>query len=155
MNNPLVLDTNLLMLLIVGATSRDYISIHKRLANDFTTIEYEMLVDLIGSYSDIVLLPHVVAETSSLVRQVRNPIRREIQVTLIKLIMATVEYPIASVYGAQRDEVSELGITNSVILHFLSLEELHPTLMTIDGGLLNRASALGYRVVDCRSEFWA
>jgi hypothetical protein len=74
MNNPLVLDTNLLMLLIVGATSREYIYVHKRLANDFTTTEYEMLVDLMGAYSDIVLLPHVVAETSSLLRQIRNPL---------------------------------------------------------------------------------
>ena len=81
MNNPVVLDTNLLMLLIVGATSRDYISIHKRLSSDFTETEYEILVDLIGVYSDIVLLPRIVAETSSLVRQVINPIRQRVQVT--------------------------------------------------------------------------
>src|SRR5271163_1392089 len=113
-----------------------------------------MLIDLIGAYSDIVLLPHVVAETSSLVRQIRNPIRHQIQVTFNNLITSTVEYPIASAYGAQRDEVSELGITDSVILHFLSLDEISPTLMTIDSSLLNRASVLGYSVVDCRSRFW-
>lgn len=154
MNGPVVLDTNLLALLIVGSTSKEYITIHKRLAADFTSIEFELLVELTGMFSDIVLLPHIVSETSSLLRQINNPVRAKIQDKFNMFITTTMEYPIASAFGARRGEFQELGITDAVILHFLSLEELNPTLLSIDDDLLNRANSLGYSVIDCRTEFW-
>jgi hypothetical protein len=154
MSGPVVVDANLLTLLIVGTTSVDYIESHKRLAADFVADHFRLLVELIGLFSEIILLPHIIAETSSIVRQVRNPMRSRIQNTLKKLIETTTEFPVASVYGAQRGEYQLLGITHAVILHLLSMNEITPTLMTIDGDLINRAESLGYRVLDCRREFW-
>jgi hypothetical protein len=154
MNSPVVLDTNVLALLVVGASSRDYIKQHKRLASDFGPYEFDLLVEMIGMFSEIILIPHIVAETSSLVRQIANPARARIQNTLNNLIDTTVEYPVASAFGVRREEAEEFGITVSVILHFLSLAELNPTLFSIDEPLLNKASSLGYSVVNCRSEFW-
>jgi hypothetical protein len=101
MNSLVVIDTNLLCLLIVGATSREYISLHKRLASDFNISHFELLVELIGVFSDIVLLPHIIAETSSIIRQIRTPMRTRIQETLRTLIATTIEFPIASAWGAQ------------------------------------------------------
>jgi hypothetical protein len=155
MNGPVVLDTNLLMLLVVGTASRDYITRHKRLAADFTEFEFELLVEMIGTFSELILIPHIVAETSSLVRHISNPMRMDVQDIFKNLITSTPEYPVGSFFGAQRDEFLELGITDSVILHFLSLNDIDPTLMSIDSDLLNRANALGYNVVDCRSIFWS
>jgi hypothetical protein len=152
MNSLVVIDTNLLCLLIVGATSREYISLHKRLSSDFNISHFELLVELIGVFSDIVLLPHIIAETSSIIRQIRTPMRTRIQETLRTLIATTIEFPIASAWGAQRAEYQELGITDAVILHFL--KGIEPTLMTIDRNLINTANSLGYGVIDCRREFW-
>jgi len=154
MNGPVVIDTNLLALLVVGTTSKGYISLHKRLESEFGIREFELLVELIGLFSDIILLPHIIAETSSLIRQFRAPMRANIQGTLKKMITTTVEFPIASTWGARREEYQELGITDAVILHFLSINEIEPTLMTIDRNLFNRANSLGYGVIDCRREFW-
>lgn len=149
-----VIDTNLLALLVVGTTSKNYISLHKRLQSEFRIQDFELLVELIGVFSDIILLPHIIAETSSLIRQIQVPIRTEIQSTLKNLITTTIEFPIASTYGVQRDEYQELGITDAVILHFLSMNDINPTLMTIDRDLFNRANSLGYGAIDCRMEFW-
>ena len=150
MIGPIVLDTNLLLLLVFGTTSKDYIALHKRLATDFTYLHYELLVEWTGRFSDIVLVPHIVAETSSLLRHIANPKRRSIQATFQKLISSTIEYPVPSAMGAARDEFQDLGITDAVILHLLSLNEMAPTLLTIDQPLSNRANALGYCVLDFR-----
>jgi hypothetical protein len=88
------------------------------------------------------------------IRQIRAPMRTNIQATLKKLITTTVEFPVASTWGAQRNEYQELGITDAVILHFLSMGEIEPTLMTIDRNLFNKANSLGYSAIDCRREFW-
>src|ERR1700722_10956523 len=154
MNSPVIIDTNLLSLLVVGATSRKYISLHKRLESDFTVREYELLVEFISLFTDIILIPHIVAETSSLIRQIRAPMRTSIQETLRTLITTAIELSIPSAWGAQRDEYQGLGITDAVILHFLSMSGIEPTLMTIDRDLINSASSLGYRVIDYRREFW-
>jgi hypothetical protein len=154
MSSPVVIDTNLLSLLVVGATSRNYIPLHKRLESEFKIHDYELLVELIGLFSDIVLLPHIVAETSSLIRQIRRPMRTRIQETLRTLIATAIEFPIPTARGAEREEYQELGITDAVILHFLSMTGVEPTLMTIDRDLINTANSLGYGVIDCRREFW-
>ena len=78
---PVVLDTNLLVLLLVGASSRKYISVHKRLT-EFTIYDYELLVTLVSQFSDLLLVPHIVAETSNLIRHISNPARAQIQVSL-------------------------------------------------------------------------
>jgi hypothetical protein len=154
MRGPVVIDTNLLALLVDGTTPKRYVSLHKRIESEFSIGDFELFVELVGLFSDIILLPHIIAETSSLIRQISTPMRTDIQDTLRKLITTTLEFPIASTWGARRDEYQELGITDAVILHFLSINEIEPTLMTIDRNLFNRANSLGYGVIDCRREFW-
>jgi hypothetical protein len=136
MNSAVIIDTNLLSLLVVGAASRDYIALHKRLQSDFSLTEYELLVELIALFSDIILLPHIVAETSSLIRQIPSPMRSRIQEKFRTLIETTIEFPIPSARGAEREEHQELGITDAVILHCLSMSDIEPTLMTIDRDLI-------------------
>jgi hypothetical protein len=111
---------------------------------------YELLVEWTGRFSDIVLVQHTRAETSSLLRHIANPMRTPIQAAFKKLISSTIEYPVASALGAARDEFQDLGITDAVILHLLSLNEMATTLLTIDQPLSNRANALGCSVLDFR-----
>ena len=108
MRGPVVIDTNLLVLLVVGTTSKDYISLHKRLEHEFGIRDFEVLVELIGLFSDITLLPHIIAETSSLIRQIRAPMRTNIQATLKKLITTTVDFPVASTWA-----LNEMSIRSS------------------------------------------
>jgi hypothetical protein len=74
MSGVIVVDTNLLVLLVVGSASIEYINKHKRLTS-FSTDDFELLVELIGMFSDIVMLPHILSETSNLIKQIDNPAR--------------------------------------------------------------------------------
>lgn len=155
MKGVVVVDANLLTLLVVGSASRKYIVKHKRLRNQYSEYDFELLALLIAEFSEIVLIPHILAEVSSLARQIENPARAAIQSAFRTLIATTPELPIASVAGADRDEFIELGLTDSVILHLcnMSVNGIDPTLITSDSDLADRALSLGYSVVDYRREF--
>jgi hypothetical protein len=155
MTGVVVIDTNLLVLLVVGSASRNYIDKHKRLAGDYSTDDFDLLSELIGRFSDIVLLPHVLAETSTLARQITNPARSKIQGALRTLVATTIELPLQSINGVHRGEFDELGLTDAMILHLCSLSGsgISPTLITTDAALANSASSLGYSVIDYKREY--
>ena len=149
MNGPVIVDSNLLLLLIAGIANRDYIAKHKKLADDYSEYDFDLLTLLIAEFSDILLVPHVLAEVSSLARQIKNPARREIQTKLRELIETTTEVHIESLYGALREEFDALGLTDSVLLHFCTLKfaGVDCTLLTADEDLAFTASSLGYGVI--------
>jgi hypothetical protein len=154
MRGVVVVDANLMVLLVVGSASRDYKAKHKRL-HGYTVEDFELLGLLIADSSDIVLLPHVLVEVSSLARQIDNPARARIQTVMRTLIATATELPIPSASGAQRDEFNELGLTDAVILHLcsLSLNGIRPTLVTTDTDLADSALSLGYSVIDYKREY--
>ena len=92
MTGVVVVDANLLVLLVVGSASKKYIAKHRRL-RDYTVEDFELLGLIIGDFSDIVLLPHILAEVSSLARKIDNPARAKIQNALRTLIATTTELP--------------------------------------------------------------
>jgi|GEM_PF-5617903 hypothetical protein len=52
MKNPVLLDSNLLLLLIVGTVSLDYLSKHKNLRNQYTADDYKILIIQLEDYSE-------------------------------------------------------------------------------------------------------
>ncbi|HJU17731.1 MAG TPA: PIN domain-containing protein [Stellaceae bacterium] len=155
MTGVVVIDTNLMLLLVVGSASKDYIAKHKRLKDDYTEDDFDMLVLLIAQFSEIVLLPHTLTEVSNFVRQIGNPARAKIHTALRNLIMTAPELPLHSASGAQREEFNELGLTDAVILHLctMSINGISPTLITADSRLADSAHSLGYSVIDYRQEY--
>jgi len=154
MSGVIIVDTNLLVLLVVGSASIEYINKHKRLT-EFSTDDFELLVELIGTFSDIVMLPHILSETSNLIKQTDNPARLKIQHSFRTLVNTTTELPLPSVYGVQRSEFAELGLTDAMILHLCNLtgNGIEPTLLTTDTALANNAHSLGYSVIDYKQEY--
>lgn len=155
MTGVVVVDANLMVLLVVGSASKEYIAKHKRLREDYTTDDFELLGLIISEFSDIVLLPHILAEVSSLARQIANPARANIQEALKTLIATATELPIPSAHGAQRDEFGELELTDAVTLHLcnMSVNGIRPTLITTDTDLANSAHSAGYSVIDYKQEY--
>jgi len=154
MSGVVVVDTNLLVLLVVGSASRDYIGKHRRLT-DYTVDDFDLLGLIIAEFSEIILLPHILAEVSSLARKIDNPARGRIQDALRTLIYTATELPIQSIFGVQRDEFDELGLTDTVILHLcsMSINGINPTLLTTDTDLANSAHSLGYSIIDYKQEY--
>jgi len=154
MTGVVVVDANLTVLLVVGSASREYIAKHKRL-KDYSIDDFELLGMLIAQFSEIVLLPHILAEASSLARQIDKPARTRVQSALKTLIATATELPIESVYGTRRGEFDKLGLTDAVILHLCSMNVngVSPTLITADTDLANCAHSLGYSVIDYKQEY--
>lgn len=155
MSGSVVVDTNLLLLLVVGSASKNFIGMHKRLKDDFTEDDFDLLGLIIAEFSDIIVLPHILAETSNLMRHIGNPALEKIQGKLRTLIESATEFPVQSVFGARRDEFNNLGLTDAVMLHVcaMSLDGNSPTLITTDDKLANAANSLGYSVIDFKQVY--
>ncbi len=139
---------------VVGSASRKYIHQHKRLG-EYSTYDFDLLGLILSDFSEIVLLPHILAEVSNIARQIDFPARGQIQAALRTLVTTCVEFPIQSVNGVLRDEFGRLGLTDAVILHFCTMDVngMNPALLTSDTELANLAHSWGYSVIDYRSEF--
>lgn len=61
-----VLDTNLLVLLIVGLADIHLVAQHKKL-NSYNETDFKLLVAILDKCKKIVITPHILAETSNLV----------------------------------------------------------------------------------------
>ena len=154
MTDAIVVDANLLVLLAVGSASREHIAKHESLTA-YSADDFDLLVELIGRFSELILLPHVLAEVSSLAQQIKNPARARIREKLRELVETNFELPLASAWGVRRGEFLNLGLTDAVILHLLGLSGsgMETTLATADSHLANAAHSLGYGVIDYEREY--
>jgi predicted nucleic acid-binding protein len=155
MTGVVVIDTNLLVLLVVGSAHTNYIAMHKRLKQSYNVDDFELLGVIIGEFSDIILIPHILAEVSSFATQIDNPARRKVRETLKTLIQTCNEIPIESIHAVRRFEFYQLGLTDATILHLCSMTiaGINPTLLTADSDLANSANSLGYSVIDYKQEY--
>jgi hypothetical protein len=149
MTGPVLVDANLLLLLITGSADRRYIGMHKNLSG-YEESDFDLLGQVISLFSDLVLLPHVLAEVSSLASQIRNPARRRIQEKLKELVETAAEIAIPNLDGVRRDEFHEFGLTDGVMLQLCSVARngVSFSLLTADNRLAVHAEMLGYSVLN-------
>jgi hypothetical protein len=136
----IVLDSNLLLLLVVGSASRRYIASHKRLRS-FTEADFERLLAMLDG-NRLLLTPNTLTETSNLAALdlKHDPARSQIRMVLRRFIDAGDEIMVASRTGAAQDEFLRLGLTDSVLL---SLGSPSTTLLTTDLDLYIAAGRRG------------
>jgi len=113
--NTLIIDTNLLLLLVVGLTDRRLIERHKRL-KAFTVEDYDLLCRIVSVAAKILLTPNTLTETSNLLRQIDKPARDQLCNTLRQIIVAGDEEYVASRSAVGGKEFLRLGLTDSVLL---------------------------------------
>ena len=148
MTRAVAVDANLLLLFVVGSTSRDYIAKHKRLRDTYTTDDYDLLVEMIDRYSDMVLLPNALTELSNLLRHIDEPAKSKIAAQMKRLVEIAPETYIPSRMAVSRPEYARLGLTDAVLLERASREVdgPAPTLLTADLDLAIAAEKRGYSV---------
>ena len=144
-----ILDTSPTILLIVGLTDIKIIKAHDNLAPRYTAMDYVNLSDLLSAFSDIFLLPHVLAEVSNLSRQIKNPYRSMIQNTFENFIDLNGELNFPSIEAVRRPQFLEFGITDCTILNALDVLNAQSEcwLVTDDGGLATQAEMAGHNVL--------
>ena len=136
----IILDANLLVLLIVGMASTDYISKHKRLSS-YTVDDYDILAGMISA-ADILVTPNTLTEASNLAKQISDPARTKIYELFRGLVnfTSTSECFVESRSAVARKEFTRLGLTDAGLL---TINREHHILLTADFDLYQTARAVG------------
>ncbi len=148
MGNAFALDTNLALLLAVGAEDRALIARHKRLAA-YEAADYDLLVIILDTADGIVFCPNVVSETSNLIRYADIRSRQPIAATFGRIVQATTERYVPSADAAKHDTYLKLGMTDAVLM---TLAESGATLLTDDLDLYLAAANAGHSVINFNHE---
>ena len=122
------IDSNLLLLLVVGRSSRDIIAKHKRL-RQFTTRDYDILLDLLDGAAQVFVTPHTLAEASNLLAQHGEPERPLLFDQLRRLIHESKEVIVAGADASNHHAFKRLGLTDAALLEVITKQA---QLLTVD-----------------------
>jgi hypothetical protein len=140
-----LLDTSLLLLLVIGAVDKRWIGRHKRSKN-FVARDWQLLLDHMGN-ATLVTTPHILAETSNLLRKggLAAPATDQLMSRLAQFISLAREQhiPARDVIGTQL--YLRLGLTDAAIL---SIEEPDVHLLTTDVNLYIAAIRQGRKATN-------
>lgn len=126
--SPILIDTNLLVLLVVGSLDPALVGTHKN-CSSFTPDDYLLLLRYVGPRPRFIVLPNIVTETSNLLRQIRDPHRARLSAMLGRFVESQSETYVESRRAVARPDHARLGLTDCAIL-CTSEAALH--LLTVD-----------------------
>jgi hypothetical protein len=141
----LLIDTNLLVLFVVGTAAKEYIAKHKKLTA-FTVEDYDRLVKIIARASEVLVTPNTLTETSNLAAYINEPARSKVLDVLRKVIAsASQERYVPSSVAAERKEFVRLGLADAALLEIAAKDV---TLLTTDFDLYNTALKKGAQALN-------
>ena len=149
------LDSNLLLLLVVGMTSRHFVEKHKRL-QAFTAEDFDLLQEQLSVATEIVVTPNTLTETSNLIDHIADPARAQIYSTLRSVLNSpnTSERFVPSIQASEEQALPRLGLTDCVLLKVCASGI---PLMTVNLKLYLAAVARGDKVLNfnhLRENLW-
>lgn len=124
----LILDTNLLVLLIVGLSNENLISKHKR-TRQFNKEDFKLLRKILIQYKQIVVTPHILTETSNLISQIDEPYSSIITKKFASILSSYQENHEFGASICEHPNFIRLGITDCGILNLLDSDT---SLLTTD-----------------------
>jgi predicted nucleic acid-binding protein len=110
----LLLDTNVLLLLLIGAWDPTRIAAFKN-TDTFTDADFDLLKEILLRYGGVVTTPHVLAEASNLAGQHGEPERADIFQRFARLIPALDEQSTPAANAASDPAFVRLGLTDAAI----------------------------------------
>lgn len=145
MKGGLLIDTNLLVLFVVGTAAKEYIAKHKKLT-EFTVEDYDLLVKLIARASEVLVTPNTLTETSNLAAYINEPARSKVLDVLRMVSIDSQERYVPSSAAARRSEFIRLGLADAALLEATAAEKA--TLLTADFNLYHAALAKGSQALN-------
>jgi len=133
----IVVDTNLLVLLVVGLTDRTLITKHKR-TRSFELADFDLLTQFLSNFDEVVVTPHILTEASNLVSQIGEPILSAVRHTFSTLLETQREEFQPSHIVANHNLFIRLGLTDCAVLNLV--KDKTP-LITVDLDLYLAAAA--------------
>jgi hypothetical protein len=143
MRDTALLDTNVLLLWLVGLTDPDLFLTFKRV-NTFNNDDFVLLARFLESFEALITTPHVLAEVSNFVDQAPPYRRKELIASLQFFAQQHAEHYETAKTLSQREEFPALALTDTG-LAAMSSEAI---VVTTDFHLWGRIQALGGKSVN-------
>lgn len=140
----IIIDSNSLILLLIGCIDEELIANHKR-TSIFTKQDYHNLLYLITDIKEILVLPNIWTEVDNLLNRFSGNYKWPYITEIRKIISQTTENYLSSKTGVDSMYFENIGLTDSLILELAKDCEL---LITSDSVLSDFASANGIMVYD-------
>lgn len=113
--NGLLIDTNLLVLYIVGSVNINRVESFKR-TRKYSRSSYKLLLRVINRFKPVYTLAHVMAEVSNLTDLAEPELQRAR--LLLKEILSLVQEPsMPSAHAAENQDFQRLGLVDAAIFH--------------------------------------
>ena len=122
------LDTNLLILYVVGREGTHIIPKHKRLSG-YSEEDFSLLQELLEPVRRVLVTPNTLTETSNLLAQHANPERDLLLEMLRYIIQESEEVVVASADASLNDRFVQLGLTDAALLEAITEDT---PLITVD-----------------------
>lgn len=129
--NGLLVDTNLLVLLVIGSVNRDRIARFKP-TTDYSPADWDLLIGILEQISQRYAIPHVLAEVSTL-SDMKGPEIEVARIVLRNLIGQMLGLKIASAEACSNPLYLRLGLTDAAIAQAGKLQGC--SVLTNDSGL--------------------
>lgn len=140
----LFIDTNLLLVLLVGALDPEHVERFKR-TRAYTRADYALLLAFAGGYRRLLTTPNILTEVSNLLGQLGEPLRRRALLALGALTATLEERYLASETLVVDPSFPALGLADTSIIAAAS-EGV--TVLTEDLALYLRLASTGVDVVN-------
>ena len=111
----LLIDTNILLLYIVGSLDLDRIARHKR-TDKFSVEDYFLLEELLRRFGGIVVTPNILTEVSNLLGSTDEATGERLLALLGTLVPVFEERYVPSVQAIEVAEFSRLGLADASVL---------------------------------------
>ena len=105
----LLVDTNLLLVLLVGSVDRAHVARFTR-TRQYDEQDFDYLLALIAGYQERVVTPHILTELSNLAGHLEGSYRDEARLALRRLTLGAREHCDPSVDVVSSDLFSRLGL---------------------------------------------
>lgn len=139
-----LLDTNLLLLLIVGLLDKNLIGKHKR-TREFVEEDFELLTNTVSGVTTLWITAHCLAEVSNLLKQTNQFLATRLLNFLVEATSRFRESHLKKEIVFGQAFFERLGVADSGIVVKAKRVDC---VLTVDFDLYNEISRLGYNVVN-------
>ncbi|WP_319418832.1 PIN domain-containing protein [Pleurocapsa sp. FMAR1] len=112
----ILIDTNILLLYLIGLVNRDRIPRFKRTAQ-FIPEDYDLLFQLVNSFQKVITTPNILTEVNSLANQLGEPERSQCLNIFAGLIAGISEQCLDSGSVAKHELFARFGLTDCAIMY--------------------------------------
>jgi rRNA-processing protein FCF1 len=142
-NRGIIIDTNLMLLLIIGIYNPYRIETFKR-TNRYTRGDFDILCRLLTPFKHRITTPYILTEVDNLSRQLPEREHEAFANTMVQVCTKLFEIRVPSLEVMKLEHYPKIGLTDSLLL--LSAEEY--VVLTDDFILSNRIQSLNLPVIN-------